>query len=106
MDSDLDVGVVLAEPMAAADSSQQLATIETAIQREATARVDLAVLVEQPLAFQFGVISRGEVLYERSREARAKYEANLLSRYFDFLPTLRLFERYHMQGVRRRLARL
>ncbi len=105
--SDLDIGVVFNGPGAATpDGAQQLAKIETAVQRATSAPVDLVVLAEQPLAFQFGVVSRGTLLYERSCEERAKYEADLLSRYFDFLPTLRLFERYHMQGVRRRLAQL
>lgn len=106
-DSDLDVAAVLSGPGAETlDGSQRLAKIETAIQRAAQAPVDFVLLPEQPLAFQYNVVSQGALLYERSRGERALYEADLFSRYFDFLPTLRLFERYHMQGIRRRLARL
>ena len=103
-DSDLDVGVVL-DPAAQDASDLALAKLEAGIQRSAgEIAVDVVVLNEQGLAFQFNALSRGRVLYERSREARAAYEANLLSRYFDFLPTLQLFERYHTKGIRRRLA--
>lgn len=54
-----------------------------------TDRVDLVVLNRAPIELRYGVIATGYLLYEASRAWRVEFEAQTLSRYFDYLPILR-----------------
>jgi predicted nucleotidyltransferase len=104
-DSDLDVGVLLDRTEDRVVQPRLLAELEARLQRRAgRTPIDFVILNDQALAFQYIVVSKRQVLYERSRGERVSYEAALLSRYFDFLPTLELFERHHSEGIRRRLG--
>ena len=52
-------------------------------------RVDVVWLTQAPVELAFAVISQGRLLYERDAAARVEYEAQVMSRYFDYLPVLR-----------------
>jgi uncharacterized protein len=54
-----------------------------------TDRVDVVILNRSPIEFQYNIIAKGRRLYERDVETRVEFEANVLSRYFDYLPILR-----------------
>ncbi|MCX5973375.1 MAG: nucleotidyltransferase domain-containing protein [Coprothermobacterota bacterium] len=51
--------------------------------------LDMVVLNRAPIELAFAVISQGKVLLQRDLETRVEYEADTLSRYYDFLPVLR-----------------
>lgn len=54
-----------------------------------TERLDVVWLNQAPVELAFAVISEGRLLYERDAAARVEYEAQVMSRYFDYLPVLR-----------------
>jgi predicted nucleotidyltransferase len=85
--SDYDLGV-LVEP--AADGQQvkvQLAReLAGALQ---TDRVDVVLLNRVPIELAYTVIAQGKLLYERDVATRVEYEADVMSRYGDYLPVLR-----------------
>ena len=63
-----------------------------------TGRIDVVSLRDAPVELAYAVISEGEVLYERDVEARVEYEADTMSRYFDYLPVLRSQRRDILRG--------
>ena len=85
--SDYDLGV-LVEP--AADGQQvkaQLACeLAGALQ---THRVDVLLLNRAPVELAYTVIAQGKLLFERDVATRVEYEADVMSRYGDYLPVLR-----------------
>ncbi len=54
-----------------------------------TDRIDLVLLNEAPVELAFHAVADGIRLYERSVADRVEYEAYVMSRYGDYLPTLR-----------------
>lgn len=54
-----------------------------------TNSVDLVVLNRATIELKYSVIATGSLLYEVSRAERVEFEAQTLSRYFDYLPILR-----------------
>jgi len=54
-----------------------------------TDRVDVVVLNSAPIGLAYAIIAQGKVLYERNVVARVEYEAQVMSRYGDYLPVLR-----------------
>jgi predicted nucleotidyltransferase len=54
-----------------------------------TDRVDVVLLDRAPVELAYGVVARGQVLFERDVATRVEYEAQVLSRYGDYLPVLR-----------------
>lgn len=51
--------------------------------------IDLIVLNQAPIELAYAVIAEGTALYQRSLAERVEYEADVLSRYGDYLPVLR-----------------
>ena len=85
--SDYDLGV-LVEP--AADGQQVKAQLACefagALQ---TGRADVVLLNRAPVELVYTVIAQGKLLYERDVATRVEYEADVMSRYGDYLPVLR-----------------
>jgi len=52
-------------------------------------RVDLVILNDTSIELRYNVIATGKLLYMRDRVAKVEFEAETLSRYFDYLPILR-----------------
>jgi len=106
-ESDVDVAVVL-EPEAAASSAEDelvvsLARLQNRLQRHLGLRkLDLVVLNHQGAVFQHNVLRTGRLIWDADRRRRVLFETQVISEYCDFLPTLRLIERYHIRGRRRR----
>jgi predicted nucleotidyltransferase len=53
-------------------------------------KIDVVLLNEASIDLAFGIISQGELLYEREDCARVDFEARVLNMYFDYLPFLRM----------------
>ncbi len=72
-----------------------------------TNRIDVVSLNHAPVELQFRIIRQGVILYQKSNYIRVEFEANTLSRYFDFLPILLrqrdeiLMEGKHERGIQR-----
>jgi predicted nucleotidyltransferase len=62
-------------------------------------RVDVQILNQAPLAFQYRVIGARRPLWEVSRARRIEYERDLMREYLDF----RYYEDIHNEAMRRRI---
>jgi predicted nucleotidyltransferase len=77
-----------------------------------TNRIDVVSLNDAPVELQFRIIRQGVILYQKSNHIRVEFEANTLSRYFDFLPILLrqrneiLMEGKDEKGIQRNLKSL
>jgi predicted nucleotidyltransferase len=54
-----------------------------------TDQVDVVLLNRAPIELAYAIIAQGRVLYQRDVATRVEYEAQVLSRYGDYLPVLR-----------------
>lgn len=85
--SDLDIAVVLDEPM---DPQEQFnlelrmaSVIGNALNMDST---EVRVLNDAPLMFQGQALTDGKLLYCGNDEARVDFETRVLSEYLEFLP--------------------
>ena len=56
-----------------------------------TDRIDVVLLNQAPIELAYAIIAQGHVLYQRDLATRVEYEADVMSRYGDYLPVLRSF---------------
>jgi hypothetical protein len=54
-----------------------------------TERVDVVLLNSAPIELAYAIIAEGELLHQRDVATRVEYEAQVMSRYGDYLPVLR-----------------
>ncbi|MBU2439859.1 winged helix-turn-helix transcriptional regulator [bacterium] len=54
-----------------------------------TKQVDLIILNDVPLELKYKVIATGKIIYQKNPTTKIEFEADTLSRYFDYLPILR-----------------
>jgi predicted nucleotidyltransferase len=54
-----------------------------------TAQVDVVLLNRAPVELAYAVIAQGTPIFEQDAATRIEYEADVLSRYADYLPVLR-----------------
>lgn len=87
--SDLDVGVLLAEPSARSYSMDQrlalIADIGHACRRP---DVDVVILNDATPLLAYEVVGRGTLLFERDHHQRVAFEARAIDHYLDFAPFL------------------
>lgn len=94
--SDVDIAVQLTE---SADIYRLRSELAHELTKELeTDQIDLVVLNEAPIELSFHVIADGIRLYERSVADRVECEAYIMSRYGDYLPTLRQQRKEIVQG--------
>lgn len=102
--SDLDIAILLKEnsPPGLTLLNEKL-LLEYKIQSHFKVnQVDLVELNSQGLVFQHNIIKRGELIYDNDSQFRKRFETKVILDYCDFQPTLRLIEKYHLQGRLRR----
>jgi len=54
-----------------------------------TGQVDLVILNDAPIELKYNVIAAGKIIFQKNSIIRTEFEADTLSRYFDYLPVLR-----------------
>jgi len=69
-------------------------------------KADLVELNSQGLIFQHNVLKTGKLIYDGDSRFRIKFEAQVISNFCDFEPTLRFIEKYHIKGRIARCERL
>ncbi|MFP4027791.1 MAG: type VII toxin-antitoxin system MntA family adenylyltransferase antitoxin [Candidatus Brocadiia bacterium] len=84
--SDYDFGVLLV-PDAAPDCRYRIQ--HELLEVLNATEVDVVVLGEAPVTLAYNVIASGQLVYEKDRATRVDFEANLMSKYCDYLPILR-----------------
>ena len=102
--SDLDIAILLKEnaPSTILRLKEKL-LLEYKIQSHfGLNQVDLVELNLQGVVFQHNVLKTGKLIYDGDPIFRKKFETKVILEYCDFKPTLRLIEKYHLQGRLRR----
>ena len=54
-----------------------------------TGQVDFIILNDAPIELKYKVIATGKIIFQKNSAAKVEFEADTLSRYFDYLPVLR-----------------
>lgn len=99
--SDYDFGVLLSRGDDRGRNLDLVLRLEAELQQCAGgARVDVGILREASLEFQFVVISEGIVLYERDEDARTDYEDSVLRLYLDWAVELRMYREEVAEDIR------
>ena len=52
-------------------------------------QVDLVILNDAPIELKYKVVATGKVIFQKNFIVKTEFEADTLSRYFDYLPVLR-----------------
>ncbi|HDJ38362.1 MAG TPA: nucleotidyltransferase domain-containing protein [Methanosarcinales archaeon] len=92
-DSDIDVGVLLADD-AAPDYRYEVRMAGEIQSRCHLAReVDLRVLNRRPIRFLNQVLRYGKLVFVRDEKKRVEFETGVLKEYLDFKPFLREYDR-------------
>ncbi len=85
--SDYDIGILVVEGI-------DVASLRASFLHElslvlGTDHIDLVLLNQAPLDLAHAIIAEGIVLFQRDTTTRVEYEAQVMSRYSDYLPVLR-----------------
>ncbi|RME13509.1 MAG: nucleotidyltransferase domain-containing protein [Ardenticatenia bacterium] len=83
--SDVDIAILCETPL----TFHQYDALQTQIQLIVKRPVDLVLLDNVPLDFQYAVLASGQCLYERDRATRVEYEAKVAGLYQDALVMLK-----------------
>lgn len=87
--SDLDVGVLLAEPAARSYSMDRRLTLIADVGHACRRPdVDVVILNEATPLLAYEVVGQGLLLFERDRDQRVAFEARAAGQYLDFAPFL------------------
>ncbi len=52
-------------------------------------KVDLIILNDAPIELKYHVVATGKIIFQKNTIIKTEFEADALSRYFDYLPILR-----------------
>jgi len=108
-ESDYDIAVLTRPTMPPARRYQMASELSTVL---GGTPVDLVVLNRAPVELAYAIVAEGRRLLERDVAARIEFEADVMSRYGDFVYTLReqrtdrLRGGIHEAGIRRNRAAL
>lgn len=94
--SDYDIAILLDHDADRPRARERLAYEYSSLLQ--TDRVDVILLNIAPLELAYVVIAYGHLLFERTVYARVEYEAQVMSRYGDYLPVLRAQREQIMRG--------
>ena len=94
--SDVDIGVVLKDPMEDTRSSYKiLYELFSAIYPSSS--LDIVFLHKASLALQYFAIKDGKIIFEEDPRFTADYENRVINQYLDFRPVLDMFDRVAMK---------
>jgi len=96
--SDVDLGIVFAEPVA--DALGAYTRLYEALAVVPGREIDLVLLHQAPLSVRFEAVARGEVLYRTSAEFEADYRERIVKEYIDFEPLLKESARVILEAFR------
>ena len=96
--SDYDFGILVT--LGADLASLRARVLHKIIMALGTEAVDLVILNQSPLDLAHAIMAGGSVLYQRDMATRVEYEAQVMSRYGDYLPVLRSLNADIVRGER------
>jgi len=98
--SDLDFGILLSDSLGKKDRFEKsLDLIGVFNQTLKTDEVDLVILNDDPLRFEYHIIKTGKLLYCRDENRLIDFVEKTTKRYLDFKPTRDQFDREFLKGV-------
>lgn len=62
--------------------------------------VDVRILNDSPLAFQYQVVKKGRLIFCRNQRLRVRYESNLINEYLDFKPYIEYYDRCMYKNIK------
>lgn len=92
-DSDIDVGVLLADDAAPDYRYEVRMSGEIQSRCHLAREVDLRVLNRRPIRFLNQVLRYGKLVFVRDEKKRVEFETGVLKEYLDFKPFLREYDR-------------
>lgn len=63
-------------------------------------KIEIKILNQQPLYFQFLILKTGKLVFCRDKKRRTEYEAHLLSQYQDFKPFLDYYNKQMYKHIK------
>lgn len=105
--SDVDIAVLLKKPYPEGRYLiHQLDYLSFRIEELLKKEVDVVEMNRQGLIFQYNILRTGKLIYDADPSFRANYVSRLISAYCDFEPTISFIKRFHLQGIKNRLAKI
>src|SRR5262249_17377219 len=100
-DSDIDIAVLLSERIPPKNRFERrlqlMAELGAALHRS---DVDLVILNDASPLLAHRVLSKGELMFERSPSARVRFQVRTANRYADMVPVYEMYIRYLKKSVR------
>ena len=99
--NDIDIALYISKDISPYEGLKLSLKVERELERviKPRKRVDVKILTHAPIAFQYEVIKRGEVIFSRNDTMRKRYEAEVLSRYLDYKETSDWLDRKFLAKV-------
>lgn len=105
--SDVDIAVLLKEPYPEGRYLiHQMDYLSFRIEELLKKEVDVVEMNRQGLIFQYNILRTGKLIYDSDKSFRANYMSRLISAYCDFEPTIRFIKRFHLDGIKNRVAKI
>lgn len=107
--SDVDIAVLLKEPYPEGRHlMHQMDYLSFRIEEmlKLKKEVDIVEINGQGLIFKYNVLKTGKLIYDADPAFRTDYVSRLISTYCDFEPTVRFIKRFHLRGIKNRLAKI
>ena len=94
--SDIDLGVMFTDSSDPSQAAIQLAhQIAKGLE---TDRVDVMPLRRAPIELAYAIIAQGVCVFKQDEFTRVEYEADVMSKYGDYLPVLRAMQQDILSG--------
>jgi len=84
--SDIDIGVLLSNPVTPAEALRLEMALEESISSEIRIPVDVRILNGAPVPFAYQAIRNSILILDKKPRQRAEFECRIFNRYFDFQP--------------------
>jgi len=105
--SNVDIAVLLKKPYPEGRYLiHQLDYLSFRIEELLKKEVDVVEMNRQGLIFQYNILRTGKLIYDADPSFRANYVSRLISAYCNFEPTISFIKRFHLQGIKNRLAKI
>ena len=95
--SDVDIAIKLSSSVPKESYVNKRIELGTELARFFHKETDVNLLQEVPLLLRFVATSEGRYLYESKKDAHVQYEVDIMTKYFDFLPTLTYFNKEYVK---------
>ena len=99
--NDIDLGIFLSNSYSIYDSSNFSMEVGRSVEKSLNFKktIDIKVLNNSPIYFQFEVISKGVLLFSKGEKERIMYEKGVINLHLDYKDTLDWFNRQMLERI-------